>query len=1023
MNLRQIVTHPLALCLILFAATTLRAQDTYIRMDGPYGGELYDNAVAGDGTLYAITPNFDGYRSTNNGTTWEPLATVADDSTPQWIERVAVDSSGRLFIGGDFGVWHSTDRGVTFTRASSGLPEYFDVSKPSPQQIRLLEATKGGDLFVTYYWQGGDTVTYRSTDGGVTFAESSINGEISPSVFSLVATPEGALLVASPKGLHRSTDDGDTWTQSSLTIAAEDSSFTVYAGRSGDMLLQTKQTRELFRSSDDGRTWHAFTPTGLGTTPTLTSLTTTTSGTMLAVFSNTGYRSVDMGLNWATVAMPSPPQTFLAMPSGPVFASANDPMRSVDDGLNWDIRSEGLIATAVQRMVEGPDGVVYAGTSLKPFRSDDGGVTWAPIPAIDRNRRVRDLEVTADGTLWITIDNEGVYRSSDRGATWEPRNVGLTQLQVFDLEFDTDNRAYAATADGFHYSTDGGSTWINSSSGLDSRRLNVIAIAPDGSLIVGTVDAGISRSTDKGLTWTTSNTGVSHPTVQAIVVTSQGTVFMGGRGGIYRSLDNGQTWQMVARHHRTSEVRGLAESADGTIYAGSYYLARSTDNGLTWSTEIHVPFANYFLIPWVLQHSSGKLLFGTLGAGVGAIVPDSGSRWSRVSIDAPIATAAAGYLGDRYDIATSGGLYEAKRYGIGVTQKWELADEQIDGNPRVSAFAAMSQDGDHTQGGTVFAVTDAGLYRNDSYAKTGWVRLTEGLPTGAPTSIAVNNVENVVMLGTPSGMFRSMDGGDNWTPSSSGPTRGASTIVLSGAGSGYAFAAVEGDGVYRSDDWGWNWTRMSSGLPSQSVLSIAVSPRGVVYAGTAGAGVYRSTDNGTTWTQTSSLAGRSVTSLAMNSFGVLFAGTDGGVYRSLDGASTWARVNTDHNGMVNMVYDDGRGRVLALTDGGVFMTDVENGAVAGVEAAPKAVSESIVLAVAGNPLRDGSTVQIATSRGGVLRVALVDELGVERSVLSNGAVVPGEQSIRLDRNGLTSGVYLVTASIGDEMVATPVVVE
>ncbi len=90
-------------------------------------------------------------------------------------------------------------------------------------------------------------------------------------------------------------------------------------------------------------------------------------------------------------------------------------------------------------------GVWYAGTSPKGlFRSDDGGVTWAPVAGFndhaDQHRWVgSDKDQTPDGGklhsilvdprdpahLYLAMSSGGVFETINRGADWQPLNLGV----------------------------------------------------------------------------------------------------------------------------------------------------------------------------------------------------------------------------------------------------------------------------------------------------------------------------------------------------------------------------------------------------------------------------------------------------------------------------------------------------------------------------------------------------------------------------------------------------------------------
>lgn len=111
--------------------------------------------------------------------------------------------------------------------------------------------------------------------------------------------------------------------------------------------------------------------------------------------------------------------------------------------------------------------------------------------------------------------------------------------------------------------------------------------------------------------------------------------------------------------------------------------------------------------------------------------------------------------------------------------------------------------------------------------------------------------------------------------------------------SGVSIFAGTSHGLFRSQNGGSNWTELKEGLFNQRIHSLAVLPGdGIVYAGTA-QGIFRSEDGGDSWTdwfdETSGLPSGEVADIAVHSENpdTLFAATRAGLYSSADGGESW----------------------------------------------------------------------------------------------------------------------------------------
>ena len=113
--------------------------------------------------------------------------------------------------------------------------------------------------------------------------------------------------------------------------------------------------------------------------------------------------------------------------------------------------------------------------------------------------------------------------------------------------------------------------------------------------------------------------------------------------------------------------------------------------------------------------------------------------------------------------------------------------------------------------------------------------------------------------------------------------------------------------------------------PYHIIYSLAINSSGHIFAGTDGYGVFRSTDNGVSWTQTSNYE---VHCLAINSSEHIFVGTTVGVFRSIDNGDNWTQINTGlkYNGLIHIwsLAINSSGYIFAATSEG-FYRSTDNG--------------------------------------------------------------------------------------------------
>ncbi len=120
-------------------------------------------------------------------------------------------------------------------------------------------------------------------------------------------------------------------------------------------------------------------------------------------------------------------------------------------------------------------------------------------------------------------------------------------------------------------------------------------------------------------------------------------------------------------------------------------------------------------------------------------------------------------------------------------------------------------------------------------------------PSGAlPFSLAIHN--DTIFMGTvSSGIYRSTDGGSNWTQINNGIT--SMQIWTINKVGGAFFASSTGGNVFKSTNGGNSWVLSNSGITSTAIVRKFVLFNGKIFATTTNLGVIVSNDNGSTWVQ------------------------------------------------------------------------------------------------------------------------------------------------------------------------------
>lgn len=307
------------------------------------------------------------------------------------------------------GIWRSINGGLTWTVLSDTLPTLgvssIVVDYSNPNVIYLGTGDRdAGDAPGLGVW--------RSTNAGLTWSvrNSGMGNRVVGKMLMHPSNPM-VLLAATSGGIYKSTNSGQTWSRKSTnTVHYKDISFkpgdptVVYASASGNF----------YRSSDEGESWSQIT-SGLPTSNRIViGVSGANSNYVYAVLTNSAtfrglYRSTNSGLSF-TMQSNSP---------NIMDYSANGTGTSGQAWYNLCVAVDPLNVN-----------ILYVG-GVNIFKSVDGGVTWAI-----------NAHWTGSGAPAVHADHHDLVYSPLNG------------------------RLYAGNDGGIHYTTNGGNSWTELSSGL-----------------------------------------------------------------------------------------------------------------------------------------------------------------------------------------------------------------------------------------------------------------------------------------------------------------------------------------------------------------------------------------------------------------------------------------------------------------------------------------------------------------------------------------------------------------------------
>ncbi len=310
-------------------------------------------------------------------------------------------------------------------------------------------------------------------------------------------------------------------------------------------------------------------------------------------------------------------------------------MMSPDDGENWTRASvrQGMHSDCiVKALLSDPwrPGVIYAGTDVGLYVSDDGGEKWRRLDTPMSGFMVWSMAIDpVDPRVMFagtgTPSTPGIYRSTNEGKSWERLpvaiaaecpNVGIPRPTGIAID-PTDHRHVwvGLEVDGVRHSADGGETWTTVNGQIPNQDVhNVLVIAGPPKTVFTVVNDDVWRSTDNGQTWHSARAREvfpwHYPRGIAVKPNDPKTVFVtlgdstpGRVGTVMRSRDAGATWQSlglpVPPNSAVWTVSVSASDPDTVFAASRYgYLYRSDDGGDSWR-KLWREFGEVSSILWV----------------------------------------------------------------------------------------------------------------------------------------------------------------------------------------------------------------------------------------------------------------------------------------------------------------------------------------------------------------------------------------------------------------------------------------
>jgi photosystem II stability/assembly factor-like uncharacterized protein len=751
-------------------------------------------AVAADPTYTDILKAFP-YRNLGPWRTGAWVTSLAVPETPAKAHRDTMFAGARTG-----GVWRTTNRGTTWEPVtdSAGITSVGAVAVAPSDANVVWAGTGDNSLTRSAYW--GDGV-YKSTDGGATWANMGLRDTQHVARIVIHPTNPNVVWVAAlghlgtpnqERGVFRTTDGGRTWqkqlfvneTSGAVDIAIDYRNPDVLYAAMYDAIrlpwkiMEARPGGGIFKTIDGGAKWEKV-ANGLpqGNTGRIgLDICRTHPDIVYAVIDNFSLRPGAAQQRDTAFAAPA---SFIG---GEVY-------RTDDAGRAWrrvsaegeDVsRKAGYSFNQLRVDPNNADRVFITGSNM--IQSNDGGKTWAGLGGGGGGGRGGYPFVSTFGdfrSLWIDFEDSdhmvatsdgGVSVSYDGGRTSDHfANLKLGEFYAIGVDMEQPYRIFGGLQD--HES------WMGPSNGW-SGRVNIddwvsVGIGdgmynepdPTGRWLYNTQEFGTLGRVDLQARTRT----IIDPTKPNAPHPFTNVRPLGGRGAA-AGPDS-----VLYRFNWIAPVR-ISPQDHNTIYYGAQFVLRSKDRGDHWeviSPDLttnnpekintqNTSIQHCTIVTIAESPAQAGVIWAGTDDGKVQVTRDAGTHWS----DTTAKIAAAGGPED----AWVSRVY-ASRFAAGTAYVTKSRRRQDDFRP------------------FVFRTTDFGA---------SWTRIGSGLPDVAEaTSIVEDTVNsNLLFLGTSTGVFVSFDSGANWVPFKSNMGPAPVTDLLVHPREGDLVAGTYGRGVW-----------------------------------------------------------------------------------------------------------------------------------------------------------------------------------------------------------------------------------
>ena len=567
-------------------------------------------------TIYIITGDRDGgdtyayglLKSYDGGTSWQMTGLSFNITQYYKGNRILIDPNNPnvLIVATSNGIYRSVDGGNTFVNT-------FSISITSME----FHTTNSN---VIYGGSKGSTSVYKSSDNGITWAQA---GTGLPSQSDVVRACVGvtadnpsvvyALFGGNNNGfygVYKSTDEGQTWSQQAnspnllgWSTTGSDSDGQAWYDLAFEVSPQDENTLfvggvNCWKSTNGGQSWNINTHWYGGGGATYMHA----DEHMLKynplnnyVYSgNDGglYYSSDNGNIWTDISDGLQITQFYSLGvsqtvQDKVITGAQDNGTFLKTATNWDavIGGDGMECIIDYTNANIMYGALYYGDIRK---STNGGNSFSSIGPSNNGAWETPYELDRNNPEIMYIGYDELHKTTDGGNSWNIITNNETnggKIDEIGMSKSNSNVIYFSDGANIFTTTNGGGSWVNINNNLPYKTISYIIVHPN----------------DANKVWVT---------LSGYTATEK----------VYKTIDGGNTWVNISGTLPNIPVNCIVldeSSNNENLYIGTDLGVFITDSTLTdWNMFNNNSLPNVIVSELEIQYQSNKLIAATYGRGL-----------------------------------------------------------------------------------------------------------------------------------------------------------------------------------------------------------------------------------------------------------------------------------------------------------------------------------------------------------------------------------------------------------------------